>query len=159
MFNHAPPDYVCPFCLIVGGIENEQVLTRQQDIVYKDDFVTAFVSSHWWKNNPGHVVIIPNRHFENIYDLPLDYATEIQRVACKVALALKEAYHCPGISTRQHNEPDGQQDVWHFHLHVFPRYPDDKLYKKNRRYIKPSRRLPYAVRLKQALLLQDADCS
>ena len=46
----------------------------------------------------------------------------------RVAIALKETYKCDGVSTRQHNEPAGNQDVWHFHLHVFPRYTGDKLY-------------------------------
>jgi diadenosine tetraphosphate (Ap4A) HIT family hydrolase len=35
---------------------------------------------------------------------------------------------CTGISTRQHNEPDGKQDVWHLHVHVTPRFKDDQLY-------------------------------
>lgn len=44
------------------------------------------------------------------------------------ALALKAALSCDGISTRQQNEPAGDQDVWHYHVHVFPRYADDGLY-------------------------------
>jgi hypothetical protein len=45
-----------------------------------------------------------------------------------VATAMKTLYRCSGVSTRQHNEPDGNQDVWHFHQHVFQRYPGDDLY-------------------------------
>jgi diadenosine tetraphosphate (Ap4A) HIT family hydrolase len=41
------------------------------------------------------------------------------------ALALKTAFDCPGVSTRQHNEPAGNQDVWHLHVHVFPRFESD----------------------------------
>lgn len=42
---------------------------------------------------------------------------------------MKQAFGCDGVSTRQHNEPAGDQDVWHFHLHVFPRWTGDDLYR------------------------------
>ena len=45
-----------------------------------------------------------------------------------MALTMKVVYSCDGISTRQHNEPAGNQDVWHYHLHVTPRYKDDVFY-------------------------------
>lgn len=45
-----------------------------------------------------------------------------------MALALKQIYGCDGISTRQHNEPSGSQDVWHYHEHVTPRFLNDALY-------------------------------
>jgi histidine triad (HIT) family protein len=48
MYNHIPEGYICPFCLIVEGIENEHLYTKQSDIVYKDEFVTAFIASCWW---------------------------------------------------------------------------------------------------------------
>ena len=41
---------------------------------------------------------------------------------------MKTAFGCPGVSTRQHNEPAGNQDVWHYHVHVFPRWHGDRLY-------------------------------
>ena len=119
MYNHEPKGYVCPFCLIVKGIENEHLDTKQNDIVYKDEFVTAFIASGWWGNNKGHVIIIPNKHIENIYDLSSGLSHRIHDVEKKVALALKETYGCDGVSSRQHNEPCGNQDVWHYHLHVF----------------------------------------
>ena len=67
-----------------------------------------------------------NEHFENIYDLPIHYALDIHRVARMTALALQRVYSCDGVSTRQHNEPAGNQDVWHYHVHVMPRYKDDQ---------------------------------
>lgn len=154
MYNHAPPGYVCPFCLVVQGIENEHVYTKQQDIVYQDENVTAFISAGWWPNNPGHVLIVPNRHFENMYDLPLSYAGAIQQVAQQLALAMKETYRCDGVSTRQHNEPAGNQDVWHYHLHLFPRYTNDDLYQLRSRFTTPKERLPYANKLKAYLEVQ-----
>jgi len=41
---------------------------------------------------------------------------------------MKQAWKCDGVSTRQHNEPAGNQDVWHYHMHVFPRWDNDDLY-------------------------------
>lgn len=126
MFNHEPKEYACPFCRLVRG--GESAYNSLQDIIYQDELATAIVSPRWWPNNPGNVMIISNQHFENIYDLPSEYAHRIQDIAREVAIAMKEAYKCAGVSTRQHNEPAGGQDVWHYHLHVFPRYEGDNLY-------------------------------
>lgn len=148
---HAPEGYVCPFCQIVAG--STAPLTQPSDVIYRDRLVTAFVASHWFDNNPAHVLVIPNAHSENIYDLPLRQATRIHRVAREVALALKAIYGCDGISTRQHNEPDGYQEVWHYHLHVFPRYHGDDLYLSYRsnRPTTAAERQPYAEQLKAYL--------
>ena len=69
-YTHAPDGYICPFCLVVKGIENEQVATKQQGVVFRDGEVTAFISSHWWPGNHGHALVIPNEHIENIYTMP-----------------------------------------------------------------------------------------
>ena len=151
MYNHAPEGYVCPFCLIAAGVENEHVLTRPSDVIWQDDEVSAFISSHQWPNNAGHVVVIPNEHFENIYDLPLEAATAIQACVRSVALAMKAAYGCDGTSMRQHNEPAGNQDVWHYHMHVFPRYAGDRLYLTQRAPMAAEERASYAGRLRQEL--------
>ena len=86
------------------------------------------MSPKWWPRNPGAVLVIPNDHYENIYDLPVELGTPIQRAVRSSAIAMKTAFGCDGVSTRQHNEPDGNQDVWHYHVHVFPRWMDDRLY-------------------------------
>jgi histidine triad (HIT) family protein len=148
MFNHEPKNYICPFCLVAKGIESEYVYTKQADIIFKDDSVTAFIGAGWWKNNKGHVIIIPNRHFENIYDLPTEFSEKVHALEKEITIALKKVYKCDGVSSRQHNEPCGNQDVWHYHLHVFPRYKDDNLYLTGRELSKPEERIEYANRLK-----------
>lgn len=50
-----------------------------------------------------------------------------EREGREIAIAIRQTYGCQGVSTRQHNEPAGNQDAWHYHVHVFPRY-DDELY-------------------------------
>jgi histidine triad (HIT) family protein len=134
--------------MVVSGVENEDLYTKQDDIVYKDDYVTAFIASGWWRNNKGHVIIIPNEHIENIYDLPAKLSYSIHDVEKQISLALKETYKCDGVSSRQHNEPFGGQDVWHYHIHVFPRYKDDNLYKTDRENSKPEERVAYAKKIR-----------
>jgi len=65
-------------------------------------------------------------------------------------------YKCDGVSTRQHNEPAGGQEVWHYHLHVFPRYEGDNLYKSSaiRDFIPLEKRVVYAERLRAYFSLQ-----
>ena len=127
MYNHAPENYICPLCQISNG-EPTTVGSQEESVIYRDEFITAFVAGKWWRSNPGHVIIIPNSHIENIYDMPEEMGHKIFDFSKKVAMALKETYKCDGVSTRQHNEPAGKQDVYHFHLHIFPRYEGDKLY-------------------------------
>ena len=142
MDNHAPQDYVCPFCSLIEGVENESVHSRRDDFIFQDDTVIAIVSSHQWPNTPGNVLIIPREHHENIYDLPQHLGAHVQRVARLVALTMKEVYRCDGVSTRQHNEPAGNQDVWHYHVHVTPRYQGDDFYRTRREFMGKSQDTP-----------------
>lgn len=121
---HEPEGYDCPLCRVVKGID-EGAKTKQGDIVYKDEYVTAFISAFSTGKNPGHVTIVPNQHFENIYNLPTDLGAAIFSASQKVSEALKEAFSCGGIVIRQNNEPTGDQHTFHYHLHVYPRYDND----------------------------------
>lgn len=151
MHHHAPQGYVCPFCLVIQGIENEHVRTKQADVVYRDEMITAFVCASFWEHNKGHILIVPNQHFENLYDLPEEYMNPIHRFEKTIAIAFKHAYHCDGVSSRQHNEPAGNQDVWHYHLHVFPRYKNDNLYETKPSASTPEERAIYAQKLREYL--------
>lgn len=157
MYNHAPENYACPFCLLIQGIENKGVISVPNDIVYQDKVVTAFIGSHQWPSNHGNVIIVPNEHFENIFDLPVHYATDIHRLAKKSALAMKVVYGCDGISTRQHNEPAGNQDVWHYHLHITPRYQNDNFYATHRQLMAINERAEHAKKIRDYLSKQFED--
>ncbi len=150
MYNHEPEGYDCPFRRLVRGLDTK--VSGQDDVVYRDDQVTAFMSVGWWPNNPGHVLVVPNEHHENIYDLPPELGTPIQRVAREIALAFKETYECAGVSMRQHSEPAGNQDVWYYHLHILPRYQSDDLYNQQWRRSTPEERRPYADKLRGFLV-------
>jgi histidine triad (HIT) family protein len=151
MNDHAPSGYVCPFCRFVQG--NDTPANTRGDVVYQDDEVMAFVAPRWWPNNPGNVIVIPISHSENIYAIPDDILSRIIVVARRLAIAIKEVYRCDGTSLRQHNEPGGGQDVFHFHLHVFPRYVDDELYQltNEHRFASHDERHPYAQELRAFL--------
>jgi len=110
---------------------------------------TAFLALGRWPKNPVDVLVIPNEHFENLYDLPANYAQPLHWLTRAIALALKDIYHCDGISTRQHNEEAGDQDVWHYHVHVTPRFAQDCFYKAKKVDF------PEAERLKQAQVLRN----
>jgi histidine triad (HIT) family protein len=148
MYNHEPAGYQCPFCLLLHGDESTAV--TQRDIVHRANLVTAFISPRWWPNNHGHVLVVPNRHHENLYDLPAEQGHGVHDLVREIAIGMRRTYGCDGISTRQHNEPDGYQDVWHYHVHVFPRYRGDNLYasKPYREFAPAEQRWQYADKLR-----------
>jgi histidine triad (HIT) family protein len=141
----------CPFCRFLAGEETER--NRQSDIVWHDDDTTAFISPRWWPSNPGHVLVVPNEHFTSLDDIREDGLGAVYATAKRVALGLKEARGCEGTSTRQHNGSGAGQDVFHFHVHVFPRFAGDDLYARDAefRWASPEERAPYAERLRAAL--------
>ena len=150
MYNHAPADYICPLCQIYRGEPTEKG-DSEPDVIFRNQIITVFIAGKWVRSNPGHVVIIPNQHVENLYDMPGDIGHAVHDASKQVAIALKETYKCDGVSTRQHNEPAGNQDVWHYHLHVVPRYVDDNMYGNSTDVYWPSaeEKRPYADKLKQ----------
>jgi histidine triad (HIT) family protein len=119
---HEPDGYECPFCRIAGGTH------LQERVVHRTADVMVLVNIKWWPNNRGGLLVVPVDHHENVFDLPPDLGMPIQWAIKQSAAALKSAFGCDGVSTRQHNEPAGNQDVWHHHTHVFPRYLGDRLY-------------------------------
>jgi len=153
MYNHAPKNYHCPFCQLATGVDLDRDHSLQSDVVYKDKSVIAFIARDQWPNNLGHVLIAPIKHYENIYDLPDNLIAKIHILEKHVAIAMRKVYRASGTSSRQHNEIDGGQDVWHYHLGVFPRYKNDELYLNiyNRKRIAPEERKKYAKKVKREL--------
>ncbi len=153
MFNHAPAEYICPICLGVQGIENKDTLLLQTDLIHKNDDVSVFMNSFFIKGNEGHVIIVPNKHYENIYDLPVDIGAVIFSFARQMAEILKKAYGCDGITIAQNNEPAGGQHAFHYHMHVFPRFMNDSFFENSKHKLSttPEVRLPYTQKIKAVL--------
>jgi histidine triad (HIT) family protein len=129
VITHEPDGYECPFCAVVAGRETDW--NAQSDVVFRDEQTTAFVCPKWWVAAPGHVLVVPNAHVENVYEIDDSLLGSVYGTAKRIGRALKASQDCGGTSMRQHNEPGGGQDVWHFHVHVFPRDADDGLYERN----------------------------
>jgi len=124
MRSHEPPDDGCPFCRYRSTGWTEFPMEE----LHRDPEVFVKLNPKQWPNNRGDLLVIPIEHHENVYELPSELGTPIQRAVQVAASALEDALGCDGLSTRQHNEPAGNQDVWHSHVRVFPRRSDDGLY-------------------------------
>lgn len=148
---HEPDDYSCPFCRLQQGIFDERNLPS--DVVAVTERAFARIAPKWWPGNAGAVLVIPRAHVENIYALSSEDGYAVWELAQRIAVGFRSAYGCEGTSIRQHNEPAGGQDVWHLHMHVFPRYEDDDLYQRHEqsRWAAPDDREPYALKLRETL--------
>ena len=128
MRTHAPDNYNCPFCNVQNDPESRAWKRNRNGWVFDHQGVFCIVPTHYWGINKGNVLIIPKQHFENIYTIDENVGVDIIYATKLIAYAMIEVFACDGISTRQHNEPAGNQDIWHFHQHVFPRFSGDNLY-------------------------------
>lgn len=104
----------CIFCQIVEKKE-------PASIIYEDDKVMAFLDV--MPRNPGHVLVIPKAHRENIFEITEDEIGHLYKIVRKVAIAVKKAVDAEGVSIVQSNKVS--QGFLHFHTHVVPRYFDD----------------------------------
>lgn len=145
----------CPFCRLLAGIETER--NRLDDIVWRDEWTAAFISPRWWPAAEGHVLVIPNAHVSDLEAIDEGLLGAVYATVKRIAAAMRTAYGCAGTSTRQHNGAGAGQDVWHLHVHVFPRSAGDDLYARDKEYrwASPSERAPYAARLRAALQSSD----
>ena len=108
----------CIFCKIVSG-------DLPSAKVYEDDEVLAFMDI--FPANPGHLLVIPKQHYRNIFDIPPEIAGKIMEAGARIANAIKAALNPDGLNLFQSNEPAGFQVVFHFHLHIVPRWENDSI--------------------------------
>lgn len=125
---HAPHGYRSPFLDVVEGLESPGLLTKQSDVFYRDAQLTAFVAAARYQAVGGNALVMPNEPYENLYSLPDETLCALHKFSKQLAIAFKTVYRCDGVLLRQHNEPAGSQEVWHYHLHVIPRFHGDGFY-------------------------------
>ena len=106
----------CIFCKIVAG---EIPATR----VFENEHALAFLDIN--PTNPGHTLVVPKAHAENIDDIPDETICALAPVVKKVAGAVKKAVKADGINLIQNNGRAAGQIVPHFHIHVVPRFDGD----------------------------------
>lgn len=108
----------CVFCKIAAGDIPSSTIYEDNDFKVILDISPA---------TKGHAIIIPKVHAKNIFELPDDLASKVFVVAKKVATGMKEALKCDGFNILQNNEEVAGQTVFHFHMHLIPRYKEDKV--------------------------------
>jgi len=145
---NAPPGYECPFCCIAEALASS---SPDAAVVLVDANVFAFVPIHYYAGIKGNCLVAPRSHYENVLDIPDNLGSDFFRATRRLAHAMRNAFRCEGISTRQHNGAVGDQDVWHFHLHVFPRYTNDGLHAGRKVLYTTEERSELAAGLRAAL--------
>jgi histidine triad (HIT) family protein len=90
------------------------------DIVYEDDIVLAFLDIN--PVNKGHVLVVPKKEFENIFDADIAVLGHMMVVAQKISHALVETVGARGVNLHMNNGEDAGQEVPHAHLHIIPRF-------------------------------------
>jgi histidine triad (HIT) family protein len=141
MQSHQPQGYRCPFCNIAAGGEDRGTL------VWEDELCLGAVALHQKPGNLGSLLLFPKEHCENVFDLPEHLGAHLFTVTKKLALKLKKALECHGITVRQNNEPAGGQDVWHYHIHIIPRFENDHFQTAAARVMQLSQRIEIAQRI------------
>lgn len=111
-------DRGCVFCAIVEG-------RAPAEVVFEDAETLAFMDIN--PANPGHTLVIPKRHVRNIYGMDEETAAAVMRTTVRIANAIKAALQPDGMNLIQSNERAGGQDIFHFHLHIIPRWHGDGL--------------------------------
>ena len=106
----------CIFCKLA----NKDIPTN---IIYEDDRFTVILDAS--PATKGHALILPKNHAANIYELPDEDASAVFVLAKKLATKMTEILHCDGFNIVQNNGELAGQTVFHFHMHLIPRYLND----------------------------------
>lgn len=94
-------------------------------LVYEDEQVLAFLDIR--PLNEGHTLIIPKKHYENIFDIPIELNSYLHGIAKQVALAVRKTVEADGISIIQQNGEAADQEIPHLHVHIIPRFKGQKM--------------------------------
>lgn len=108
----------CIFCKIAAG-------EIPSYTIYVDDDFKAFMDIS--PASKGHTILIPKEHADNLFELDETVASKLLPVAARIAKALKAELHCEGLNLLQNNGEIAGQTVFHFHMHIIPRYEVDKV--------------------------------
>ena len=108
----------CIFCKIANG-------EIPSATVYEDSICRVILDVN--PANKGHALIIPKEHFDNIYSMDAETAAKIFTIATEVAKAQKAEPNPDGLNILQNNGEAAGQTVFHFHMHLVPRYIKDNV--------------------------------
>ena len=105
----------CIFCKIIRGEIPSSTIFEDEDFKVILDINPAA---------KGHALILPKQHYANLYELPEELASRVMVLAKKLAAHMTERLDCDGLNLLQNNGAVAGQTVFHFHLHLIPRYKD-----------------------------------
>lgn len=108
----------CIFCKIAGGEIPTATLYEDADFRVIMDVSPA---------SKGHALILPKEHFANVYELSDELASKVFVLAKKMVTKLKDIVGCDGYNILQNNGVAAGQTVFHFHMHLIPRYENDEV--------------------------------
>ena len=106
----------CIFCKIIAG-------KIPSHTIYEDEQFKVILDVG--PATRGHALIIPKNHFTNLYELPEEMAADAMKLAKKLMIKMTEKLHCDGFNVIQNNGEVAGQTVFHFHMHLIPRYKED----------------------------------
>lgn len=107
----------CIFCKLANGVFETNVIYEDADFTVILDAAPA---------NPGHALILPKKHYTDIFDIDEETLGKAMKLAKKVATKMDAVLKCDGVNVVQNNREAAGQSVLHYHLHIIPRYADDK---------------------------------
>jgi len=103
----------CIFCKIVAG----EIPAKK---VFENEHVVAFLDIS--QVTKGHTLVIPKTHVKDLYELTPEIAKNLFEVVPSIANGLKEAFEPVGLNTLNNNGEKAGQSVFHYHMHLIPRY-------------------------------------
>lgn len=106
----------CIFCKIIAGEIPSHTL-------YEDEQFKVILDAG--PATKGHALILPKNHYANLYELPEEMAADVMKLAKKMMIIMTEKLHCDGFNVVQNNGEVAGQTVFHFHMHLIPRYKND----------------------------------
>ena len=109
-------DNNCIFCKIAAG----EIPSKT---IYEDDKFRVILDLG--PATKGHALILPKNHYANLYELPEETAGDVMKLAKKMATVMTEKLGCQGFNLMQNNGETAGQTVFHFHMHLIPRYEND----------------------------------
>ena len=108
----------CIFCKIIAG-------ELPSERVDEDDHTVAFMDLNPWTR--GHALVVPRRHSRNLYEIEESDLSHSAVASKRLALRMRDRLQCDGVNLINACEPAAWQTVFHFHVHVIPRFTDDPL--------------------------------
>ena len=106
----------CIFCKLANG----DIPTNS---IYEDEVVKVIFDAS--PAAPGHILILPKNHYDDIYSMDDETAAHVFKVAVKLSKAYRKALDFDGLNIVQNNGEAAGQTVFHFHMHIIPRYKND----------------------------------